>query len=155
MIGQMRQMNPNQPYTSMQANQVSVFFFSSAFCVFIFWHTKCLFLNLNIAGSLHTISQGYTTFGTHMGMQQQHPQGSGIVPSSYGNQNFQGSHPGANPAMVDRSSSANAAKAQWLCSPAGAKLYTQHPEHTEVSTYLEKSTSFALFKWWYHIGLFL
>lgn len=33
---------------------------------------------------------------------QPHPsQGGGIGPSSYGNQNFQGAHPGANPAVVD------------------------------------------------------
>ena len=31
------------------------------------------------------------------------------------------------------SSSANAAKAQWLCSPAGSRLRTQYAEHTEVS----------------------
>uniref|UniRef100_A0A3B4B7V0 Mediator complex subunit Med12 domain-containing protein n=1 Tax=Periophthalmus magnuspinnatus TaxID=409849 RepID=A0A3B4B7V0_9GOBI len=68
-MGQMRQINPNQQYGSMQANQ--------------------------------NISQGYTSYGTHMGMQQHPPQGSGMVPSSYGNQNFQGSHPGANPPMVD------------------------------------------------------
>lgn len=137
MIGQMRQMNPNQPYTSMQANQVSVFFFSSAFCVFIFWHTKCLFLNLNIAGSLHTISQGYTTFGTHMGMQQQHPQGSGIVPSSYGNQNFQGSHPGANPAMVDP-------LRQMQPRPSGyvhqqAPNYTHNIQNTQRSVHIWKN----------------
>lgn len=47
------------------------------------------------------ISQGYTTYGSHMGIQQHPSQGGGIVPSSYGNQNFQGSHPGTNPAVVD------------------------------------------------------
>ncbi|TMS17663.1 Mediator of RNA polymerase II transcription subunit 12 [Larimichthys crocea] len=70
MIGQqIRQITPNQPYTSMQASQ--------------------------------NISQGYTTYGSHMGMQQHQTQSGGIVPSSYGNQNFQGTHPGANPGVVD------------------------------------------------------
>uniref|UniRef100_A0A8C4ER35 Mediator complex subunit 12 n=1 Tax=Dicentrarchus labrax TaxID=13489 RepID=A0A8C4ER35_DICLA len=50
---------------------------------------------------LYNISQGYTTYGSHMGMQQHPSQGGGIVPSSYGNQNFQGTHPGTNPAVVD------------------------------------------------------
>lgn len=50
---------------------------------------------------MQNISQGYTTYGSHMGMQQHPSQGGGIVPSSYGNQNFQGSHPGTNPAVVD------------------------------------------------------
>lgn len=36
-----------------------------------------------------------------MGMQQHPSQGGGIGPSSYGNQSFQGTHPGANPAVVD------------------------------------------------------
>ncbi|XP_056899560.1 mediator of RNA polymerase II transcription subunit 12 isoform X3 [Takifugu flavidus] len=70
MIGQqMRQMTPNQPYTSMQASQ--------------------------------NLSQGYTTFGSHMGMQQHPSQTGGMAPSSYGNQNFQGTHPANNPAVVD------------------------------------------------------
>ncbi len=47
------------------------------------------------------MSQGYTTYGSHMGMQQHPSQGGGIGPSSSGNQNFQGTHPGANPAVVD------------------------------------------------------
>ncbi|XP_041847052.1 mediator of RNA polymerase II transcription subunit 12 isoform X4 [Melanotaenia boesemani] len=47
------------------------------------------------------ISQGYTTYGSHMGMQQHPSQGGGIVAPAYGNQNFQGTHPGANPAVVD------------------------------------------------------
>uniref|UniRef100_A0A671WEU2 Mediator complex subunit 12 n=1 Tax=Sparus aurata TaxID=8175 RepID=A0A671WEU2_SPAAU len=47
------------------------------------------------------ISQGYTSYGSHMGMQPHPSQGGGIGPSSYGNQNFQGAHPGANPAVVD------------------------------------------------------
>uniref|UniRef100_A0A7N6AXK2 Mediator complex subunit Med12 domain-containing protein n=1 Tax=Anabas testudineus TaxID=64144 RepID=A0A7N6AXK2_ANATE len=51
--------------------------------------------------SVQNISQGYTTYATHMGMQQHPSQGGGIVSSSYGNQNFQGTHPGANPAVVD------------------------------------------------------
>ncbi|KAG7247470.1 hypothetical protein CRUP_014255, partial [Coryphaenoides rupestris] len=48
------------------------------------------------------ISQGYTTYASHMGMQQ-HPSqaGGGIGPASYGSQSFQGSHPGGNPAAVD------------------------------------------------------
>lgn len=45
--------------------------------------------------------QGYTTYGSHMVMQQHPSQGGGIVPPSYGNQNFQGTHPGASPAVVD------------------------------------------------------
>uniref|UniRef100_A0A8C7IAH1 Mediator complex subunit 12 n=1 Tax=Oncorhynchus kisutch TaxID=8019 RepID=A0A8C7IAH1_ONCKI len=66
MIGpQMRQMTPNQQYSSMQP------------------------------------SQGYTTYGSHIGMQPHPSQAGGIVPPSYGNQGFQGSHPGANPAVVD------------------------------------------------------
>ncbi|CAB1337452.1 unnamed protein product [Coregonus sp. 'balchen'] len=47
------------------------------------------------------ISQGYTTYGSHMGMQPHPSQAGGIVPPSYGNQGFQASHPGANPAVVD------------------------------------------------------
>uniref|UniRef100_A0A8C8GEJ7 Mediator complex subunit Med12 domain-containing protein n=1 Tax=Oncorhynchus tshawytscha TaxID=74940 RepID=A0A8C8GEJ7_ONCTS len=47
------------------------------------------------------ISQGYTTYGSHIGMQPHPSQAGGIVPPSYGNQGFQGSHPGANPAVVD------------------------------------------------------
>lgn len=48
---------------------------------------------------VQNISQGYTTYGSHM---QQHPsQGGGIVTPSYGNQNFQGTHPGANPVVAD------------------------------------------------------
>lgn len=51
--------------------------------------------------SIQSISQGYTTYGSHMGMQQHPSQGGGIVSSSYGNPNFQGTHPGANPGVVD------------------------------------------------------
>uniref|UniRef100_A0A672S0X0 Mediator of RNA polymerase II transcription subunit 12 n=1 Tax=Sinocyclocheilus grahami TaxID=75366 RepID=A0A672S0X0_SINGR len=47
------------------------------------------------------ISQGYTSYGSHMGMQPHPSQPGGIVPASYGNQGFQGGHPGTNPAMVD------------------------------------------------------
>ncbi|XP_018549665.1 mediator of RNA polymerase II transcription subunit 12 isoform X2 [Lates calcarifer] len=47
------------------------------------------------------ISQGYTPYASHLGMQQHPSQGGGIVPSSYGNQSFPGTHPGANPAVVD------------------------------------------------------
>uniref|UniRef100_A0A671R980 Mediator of RNA polymerase II transcription subunit 12-like n=1 Tax=Sinocyclocheilus anshuiensis TaxID=1608454 RepID=A0A671R980_9TELE len=47
------------------------------------------------------ISQGYTSYGSHMGMQPHTSQPGGIVPASYGNQGFQGGHPGTNPAMVD------------------------------------------------------
>ncbi|KTG02547.1 hypothetical protein cypCar_00031166 [Cyprinus carpio] len=47
------------------------------------------------------ISQGYTTYGSHMGMQPHPSQPGGIGPASYGNQGFQGGHPGTNPAMVD------------------------------------------------------
>ncbi|XP_016091008.1 mediator of RNA polymerase II transcription subunit 12-like [Sinocyclocheilus grahami] len=47
------------------------------------------------------ISQGYTIYGSHMGMQPHPSQPAGIVPASYGNQGFQGGHPGTNPAMVD------------------------------------------------------
>uniref|UniRef100_A0A9J8AS79 Mediator complex subunit 12 n=1 Tax=Cyprinus carpio carpio TaxID=630221 RepID=A0A9J8AS79_CYPCA len=49
----------------------------------------------------HNISQGYTTYGSHMGMQPHPSQPGGIGPASYGNQGFQGGHPGTNPAMVD------------------------------------------------------
>uniref|UniRef100_A0A672MWX8 Mediator of RNA polymerase II transcription subunit 12-like n=1 Tax=Sinocyclocheilus grahami TaxID=75366 RepID=A0A672MWX8_SINGR len=51
--------------------------------------------------SLQNISQGYTIYGSHMGMQPHPSQPAGIVPASYGNQGFQGGHPGTNPAMVD------------------------------------------------------
>uniref|UniRef100_A0A4W5MDG8 Mediator complex subunit 12 n=1 Tax=Hucho hucho TaxID=62062 RepID=A0A4W5MDG8_9TELE len=51
--------------------------------------------------SCPNISQGYTTYGSHMGMQPQPSQVGGIVPPSYGNQSFQGSHPGANLGVVD------------------------------------------------------
>uniref|UniRef100_A0A672S077 Mediator of RNA polymerase II transcription subunit 12 n=1 Tax=Sinocyclocheilus grahami TaxID=75366 RepID=A0A672S077_SINGR len=44
---------------------------------------------------------GYTSYGSHMGMQPHPSQPGGIVPASYGNQGFQGGHPGTNPAMVD------------------------------------------------------
>ncbi|KTF77725.1 hypothetical protein cypCar_00032640, partial [Cyprinus carpio] len=47
------------------------------------------------------ISQGYTTYGSHMGMQPHPSQPGGIVSASYVNQGFQGGHPGTNPAMVD------------------------------------------------------
>uniref|UniRef100_A0A673XZB9 Mediator complex subunit 12 n=1 Tax=Salmo trutta TaxID=8032 RepID=A0A673XZB9_SALTR len=50
---------------------------------------------------MYNISQGYTTYGSHIGMQPHPSQAGGIVPPSYGNQGFQGSHPGANPAVVD------------------------------------------------------
>lgn len=51
--------------------------------------------------AFQNLSQGYTTFGSHMGMQQHPSQGGGMAPSSYGNQNFQGTHPANNPAVVD------------------------------------------------------
>uniref|UniRef100_A0A8C1ZUI8 Mediator complex subunit 12 n=1 Tax=Cyprinus carpio TaxID=7962 RepID=A0A8C1ZUI8_CYPCA len=50
---------------------------------------------------LQNISQGYTTYGSHMGMQPHPSQPGGIVSASYVNQGFQGGHPGTNPAMVD------------------------------------------------------
>uniref|UniRef100_A0A4W5NUY9 Mediator complex subunit 12 n=1 Tax=Hucho hucho TaxID=62062 RepID=A0A4W5NUY9_9TELE len=50
---------------------------------------------------VQNISQGYTTYGSHIGMQPHPSQAGGIIPPSYGNQGFQGSHPGANPAVVD------------------------------------------------------
>uniref|UniRef100_A0A674A8B0 Mediator complex subunit 12 n=1 Tax=Salmo trutta TaxID=8032 RepID=A0A674A8B0_SALTR len=53
------------------------------------------------AMSMYNISQGYTTYGSHMGMQPHPSQVGGIVPPSYGNQGFQGSHPGANLGVVD------------------------------------------------------
>uniref|UniRef100_A0A8C8GF94 Mediator complex subunit Med12 domain-containing protein n=1 Tax=Oncorhynchus tshawytscha TaxID=74940 RepID=A0A8C8GF94_ONCTS len=56
---------------------------------------------LSNTGTGHNISQGYTTYGSHIGMQPHPSQAGGIVPPSYGNQGFQGSHPGANPAVVD------------------------------------------------------
>lgn len=51
--------------------------------------------------AFQNLSQGYTTFGSHMGMQQHPSQGGGMAPSSYGNQNFQGTHPANNSAVVD------------------------------------------------------
>uniref|UniRef100_A0A8C1JEH9 Mediator complex subunit 12 n=1 Tax=Cyprinus carpio TaxID=7962 RepID=A0A8C1JEH9_CYPCA len=51
--------------------------------------------------NMYNISQGYTTYGSHMGMQPHPSQPGGIGPASYGNQGFQGGHPGTNPAMVD------------------------------------------------------
>ncbi|XP_058264024.1 mediator of RNA polymerase II transcription subunit 12 isoform X2 [Hemibagrus wyckioides] len=66
MIGQqIRQMAPNQSYSSMPA------------------------------------SQGYTSYGSHVGMQPHPSQTAGIVPSSYSNQGFPGAHPGTNPGVVD------------------------------------------------------
>uniref|UniRef100_A0A8C7IT06 Mediator complex subunit 12 n=1 Tax=Oncorhynchus kisutch TaxID=8019 RepID=A0A8C7IT06_ONCKI len=53
------------------------------------------------AMGMYNISQGYTTYGSHMGMQPHPSQVGGIVPPSYGNQGFQGSHPGANLGVVD------------------------------------------------------
>uniref|UniRef100_A0A671R911 Mediator of RNA polymerase II transcription subunit 12-like n=1 Tax=Sinocyclocheilus anshuiensis TaxID=1608454 RepID=A0A671R911_9TELE len=80
---QIRQVAPNQQYPSMQLTQASI----SKFAVPCF--------------SLQNISQGYTSYGSHMGMQPHTSQPGGIVPASYGNQGFQGGHPGTNPAMVD------------------------------------------------------
>ncbi|XP_026136992.1 mediator of RNA polymerase II transcription subunit 12 isoform X1 [Carassius auratus] len=45
-------------------------------------------------------TQGYTTYGSQLGMPPHPSQPGGIVSSSYGNPGFQG-HPGTNPAMVD------------------------------------------------------
>lgn len=45
--------------------------------------------------------QGYTSYGSHMGMQPHPSQTPGMVPNSYGNQGFQTGHPATNPAMVD------------------------------------------------------
>ncbi|KAI4897312.1 hypothetical protein NFI96_034020, partial [Prochilodus magdalenae] len=47
------------------------------------------------------ISQGYTSYGSHMGMQPHPSQTGGIVPPSYTNPGFQGAHPGTNPGVVD------------------------------------------------------
>lgn len=109
MIGQIRQMAPNQPYPSMQASQVSLFFS-------IHLKSGLRIQNINDSNSafsgsddrshmlafvFQNLSQGYTTFGSHMGMQQHPSQGGGMAPSSYGNQNFQGTHPANNPAVVD------------------------------------------------------
>ncbi|MEQ2315160.1 Mediator of RNA polymerase II transcription subunit 12, partial [Ameca splendens] len=46
------------------------------------------------------ISQGYTTYASHMGLQQHPSQGGGIAPA-YVTANFPGTHPGASPAVVD------------------------------------------------------
>uniref|UniRef100_A0A3B4Z6C5 Mediator complex subunit 12 n=1 Tax=Stegastes partitus TaxID=144197 RepID=A0A3B4Z6C5_9TELE len=82
------------------------------------------------------ISQGYTTYGSHMGMQQHPSQGGGIGPSSYGNQNFQGTHPGANPAVVDP-------LRQMQQKPSGyvhqhAPGYAHNMQNTQRSTQTEK-----------------
>uniref|UniRef100_A0A8B9JWH7 Mediator complex subunit 12 n=1 Tax=Astyanax mexicanus TaxID=7994 RepID=A0A8B9JWH7_ASTMX len=45
--------------------------------------------------------QGYTSYGSHMVMQPHPSQTGAIVPSQYGNQAFQGAHPGTNPGVVD------------------------------------------------------
>lgn len=51
--------------------------------------------------SLPNILQGYTSYGSHVGMQPHPSQTAGIVPSSYSNQGFPGAHPGTNPGVVD------------------------------------------------------
>uniref|UniRef100_A0A8B9R9K9 Mediator complex subunit 12 n=1 Tax=Astyanax mexicanus TaxID=7994 RepID=A0A8B9R9K9_ASTMX len=55
----------------------------------------CLFSFQNIS------QQGYTSYGSHMVMQPHPSQTGAIVPSQYGNQAFQGAHPGTNPGVVD------------------------------------------------------
>lgn len=107
-------MTPNQPYTPMQASQVMGFFFFASktyilnqlrglrvdlenYSTFPAWKYQ----NYLLVFALQNLSQGYTTFGSHMGMQQHPSQGGGMAPSSYGNQNFQGTHPANNPAVVD------------------------------------------------------
>lgn len=51
--------------------------------------------------SFQNISQGYTTYGSHVGMQPHPSQTGAIVPTSYNNQGFPGAHPGTNPGVVD------------------------------------------------------
>lgn len=47
------------------------------------------------------ISQGYTSYSSHVGMQPHPSQAGGIVPSSCSNPGFPGAHPGTNPGVVD------------------------------------------------------
>lgn len=87
-------MTPNQPYTPMQASQVMLFSPSKT-------SISSGLYSLQQRFAFQNLSQGYTTFGSHMGMQQHPSQAGGMAPSSYGNQNFQGTHPANNPAVVD------------------------------------------------------
>lgn len=121
-------MPPNQQYTSMQSQVSGVFFFFLShltqgcikhdtidhrpflksvlyFACGLSWSClqlspPCLAWIINIV-FFCAIPQGYTTYGSHMGMQQHPSQSGSIVPHSYGNQNFPGAHPGANPTVVD------------------------------------------------------
>uniref|UniRef100_A0A4W3I696 Mediator complex subunit 12 n=1 Tax=Callorhinchus milii TaxID=7868 RepID=A0A4W3I696_CALMI len=48
-------------------------------------------------------SQGYTTYGSHMGGMQPHPpQANSMVPPAYSNQPYQGSLPANNPVVIDQ-----------------------------------------------------
>uniref|UniRef100_A0A6Q2Y7J9 Mediator complex subunit Med12 domain-containing protein n=1 Tax=Esox lucius TaxID=8010 RepID=A0A6Q2Y7J9_ESOLU len=111
---QMRQMTPNQPYGSMQPIQASLSSMSTDFdpvyklvsildvhCSTNVFPLYLFCYKLFPSSRSQNISQGYTTYATHMGMQPHPSQAGGIVPPSYGNQGFQGTHPGANPAVVD------------------------------------------------------
>lgn len=65
--------------------------YSKAFCTI-----NCCLLWLP---SFQNISQGYTSYGSHMGMQPHPSQAGGIVPPSYSNPGFPGAHPGTNPGV--------------------------------------------------------
>lgn len=104
LIGQqIRQVAPNQQYPPMQPTQVSS-------CALQTLGTSAVLIdcstftdnNLVMSRfSLQNMSHGYTPYGSHIGIQPHPSQTAGIGPSSYGNQGFQGGHPGTNPGMVD------------------------------------------------------
>lgn len=94
-------MTPNQPYTPMQASQVIISVGLRVHIVNYSIFPASKYQNYVLVFAFQNLSQGYTTFGSHMGMQQHPSQGGGMAPSSYGNQNFQGTHPANNPAVVD------------------------------------------------------
>ncbi|XP_078403088.1 mediator of RNA polymerase II transcription subunit 12 isoform X3 [Cetorhinus maximus] len=48
------------------------------------------------------ISQGYTNYGSHLGMQPHPSQASSMIPPAYSNQPYQGSHTANNPALADQ-----------------------------------------------------
>uniref|UniRef100_A0A4W3I9L6 Mediator complex subunit 12 n=1 Tax=Callorhinchus milii TaxID=7868 RepID=A0A4W3I9L6_CALMI len=53
--------------------------------------------------SFGNLSQGYTTYGSHMGGMQPHPpQANSMVPPAYSNQPYQGSLPANNPVVIDQ-----------------------------------------------------
>uniref|UniRef100_A0AAR2INR2 Mediator complex subunit Med12 domain-containing protein n=1 Tax=Pygocentrus nattereri TaxID=42514 RepID=A0AAR2INR2_PYGNA len=93
----MNMAQPNHPYR-MGYNQPSIIYTQNQpLPPGIFSVNSCLLL----LSSLQNIPQGYTSYGSHMGMQPHPSQTGAIVPSSYGNPGFQGAHPGTNPGVVD------------------------------------------------------